>query len=456
MEDKHLDRLFRRLKFGIGGLFLFMVIAVMAIIKLAMPSQGAEQDNPERNAEFMAQTIAQILSPVAVSPLLEDDELTLNEIITSVKTNMKEVLYIEILKPDGKVLAHTDFDKIGTIETIKEGIGENESLYLFTSPIKLGERTIAYMSLGLNKGSFFVKGVRPEGFSTKMILLVLSIFGGLLFLSLLFSTGVQKSALTFLKDRIRAKEAEMEKILREKRRLQELVEKNREPKPILEPISTNQTLEAAVDKLFADFVKKEKKIDTPKAQPEMVEQKGVVKIDKWEKEVKEIEKLLEELEEPIQMLKESKTQNGEESIVPETPTGEYEPAELGEFHPALSAPQVDVTKIANGEEESAKLAQRDGINIISIVPLPCVLGKQLEIRFSLSDETPLLGIIDSPEGELIRIFNIQGKRGENLLTWDGKSYFGDFVKPGEYTITITEKNPGGVRVSAKINVVARD
>uniref|UniRef100_A0A7C4TIL7 FlgD Ig-like domain-containing protein n=1 Tax=candidate division WOR-3 bacterium TaxID=2052148 RepID=A0A7C4TIL7_UNCW3 len=299
MTEKELKNIFKGLKIGlvliIGIIFICLFITIKSFLSSAKESK---LKTPEQDAEDRAEMISQVLSPVCVSPILEEDALTLNEIITGVKEKAKELNFISVLKPGGEILAHTDLDKIGEIEEVTQGQNITESLFIYTTPIKLQEEVIAYLKLGLNKNYF--SGQRPETqpaiFPRRVIILFFGLFMGLLLITILLANRVQKGIKKSLEKIISEKDAEIRYLHTERKRLQKMVDTSiiaptEKPKPSeIPPIEleiekrveavpqlvpgNDETLSDKIDKVFADFIGEGK---IPESKPAEIKRENIEK-----------------------------------------------------------------------------------------------------------------------------------------------------------------------------------
>uniref|UniRef100_A0A7C4U773 FlgD Ig-like domain-containing protein n=1 Tax=candidate division WOR-3 bacterium TaxID=2052148 RepID=A0A7C4U773_UNCW3 len=425
------------------------------------------QDETKKKVEFKAQTIIQIVSSVVLNPLLEEDELTLNEIVKNVKEKDPQIKYSEILNTEGNVLAHNEFDKIGTVEKFQEGISENESLYIFTSPIKLKDKTIAYFSLGFDKSSYLMDTHRSKNIIEKWVnLFVLLFFFCGLILLIFLSSLIQKSVFVFVKKTLNGKDEEIRLLLKENTRLQKLLEET--TKKVIQEVVEEENLAHSGEKEF--------KIDIPK---EPIKEKEVSETYGIEEELKIMEENLEESKKikeevpigpvvsPEQGDKPIEVVDAEPEMVDiETPNASFTQiinnkeeskvlnTELTEEKEKFSdTPKDNALRLENTEElKKIEIEQTEPITIISVSPDPFVLGNILEIKISLLNNTSLLVIIENQKEELTRVFSYDGKKGENIITWEGKDLLNNFVAPGVYTITITEKKIDGAKVSTKTTV----
>ncbi len=425
MTEQEVKNIFKGLKIALVLIMGIIFFAIFITIKTALPlTKEGKLKTPEKEAKERAEMISQVLSQVCVSPVLEEDALTLTEIVAGVKEKTKELIFVSVLKPNGEVVAHTDLDKIGEIEEITQGQSTQESLFIYTTPINLQEKTIAFLKLGLDMHHSLNQATisKPPEFS-RWILILSCLFLGVFVIIISLTSNAQSAIKKHLAKIIEQKDAELRYLQTEKRRLNDLLKGSLiEKEPILKTEPVNEVPQPEISK----------KEELVPAMDDLSIEASIDKLDKEknfsEKELEIIKEIEELLEKPSAIMKEEK------------------PLELQ---------PVDIGKIPLDDTDLKEEIEKEPIK--TSTPITISQGEIATIKFTLSEQAPILVTIEGPNGCIVRIFNYKGEKGENTLTWDGKDLFGQFCIAGEYRVLIKEKRLGDVKTIAEpIKIILTD
>jgi adenylate cyclase len=164
------------------------ICVTTAVIGYVVLSQQARLFLEELTAR--GQALVQHLAENADTPLLEQDDLTLNVLVEKAKNN-KDVAYAAVVDPRGVIVAHNDLTQIGKALRSPGGDGKDKLLE-FTAPIRYQKKGLGQAHLGVSE-----EGMRRNIQKARLFIFALMIgiialgIGTSLFISNAFSRPVR-------------------------------------------------------------------------------------------------------------------------------------------------------------------------------------------------------------------------------------------------------------------------
>lgn len=170
-----------RIKFILGiGIFSGIAFTILIIFFIYHEKKYLTEE-----LKLRGETICMNLAENAEDPLFEGDDLLLNKFVHDVKKRNPDVIYACITDIQSKIVAHSNLDLVGK----KYESPKNENLYEFSFPIKMVNKKIGNVYLGISKESIkravneTIKGASLIAFSIVLmsflfIYLVISLMTG--------------------------------------------------------------------------------------------------------------------------------------------------------------------------------------------------------------------------------------------------------------------------------------
>lgn len=380
--------------FQIFLLFLFLISLYFVLQKFLYKEEIKIDEDYVKKQIF---TLANSIGYASLEPLINKDELSLSEIITRFKNEIKEIKEIGIIDTSGIIIAHLDVEKFGK-KISKHGDSsylEIKDTTIFAEvPVSIGEKVIGKVCISIDKSFVKIPFAFKNIYFKDFIFPILAIF--LLLLSILFSPLIEKR--------------EFKKILKDMREREKRLESEIETlKWQLFRMLEHKPQEKEMEKIFKE------KIETLEERLKKIEEREIEKISGVDEEIKEYDK--EKMPSATESVKDVKEME--------------ELLDLLGLGDEIEEKGTVIPEIIEKKESEVKFEK------IKIEPNPYIIGKgNLKMTFECDAETKLTVKIIK-ENKIYKEILINTKIGAQTIEWDGKIGENEYIQPGNYIFSFS-------------------